>query len=254
MSSTISFLVTVCDEFRELDRLLKQLSTGKSAGDEIVVVYDSNKVTDDVKEILVNFDNKIDKYSYLPFDFKGNFSDYKNFGNSLCKNGWIFQIDADEYLSLHLYTNLHNIINVNEPSNIDLIAIPRVNIVKGITQKHIDSWGWFIGRDENYVDSDEYDTSSESYKFLKDNGFIISEHNHADNINVVRYYCPIINYPDYQTRLYKNKEGIKWEGKLHERVVGSNNFARIPVDNDLDILHFKDIDRQERQNNYYNTL
>lgn len=254
MSSTVSFLVTVCDEFRELDRLLKQLSTSKSAGDEIVVVYDSNKVTDEVKEILVNFDNKVDKYSYLPFDFKGNFSDYKNFGNSLCKNDWIFQIDADEYLSLHLYTNLHNIININEPSNIDLIAIPRINIVKGITQKHIDSWGWFIGRDENYADADEYDSSSESYKFLKDNGFIISEQKGDGTKIVVRYYCPIINYPDYQTRLYRNKDEIKWEGKLHERVVGSINFSRIPLDNGLDLLHFKDIDRQERQNNYYKTL
>ena len=195
------------------------------------------------------------KHSYLPFDFKGNFSDYKNYGGSLCNRPWIFQIDADEYLSTNLSANINNLIQLNSDSDIDLIALPRVNIVKGITQRHIDMWGWAIGKDENYSDSYTMDIKSEEYLLLKNNNFIISEQPTEDSEKfIVRFYPPIINYPDYQTRLYKNKDSIKWEGKLHEKIVGFNTYSMIPIDNDLDLLHFKDIDRQERQNNYYKTL
>jgi len=251
----ISFFITVCDEFRELNRLINQLKAIKNKDDEVIVVYDSNKVTDDVINVLQNYDNKFEGYSYLPFDFKGNFSDYKNYGGSLCNRPWIFQIDADEYLSTNLSANINNLIQLNSDSDIDLIALPRVNIVKGITQRHIDMWGWAIGKDENYSDSYTMDIKSEEYLLLKNNNFIISEQPTEDSEKfIVRFYPPIINYPDYQTRLYKNKDSIKWEGKLHEKIVGFNTYSMIPIDNDLDLLHFKDIDRQERQNNYYKTL
>jgi hypothetical protein len=63
-----------------------------------------------------------------------------------------------------------------------------------------------------------------------------------------------INYPDFQTRIYKNISDIKWEGKVHERVVGFKTYSSLPINQDWDLLHIKSLERQEKQNNYYNTL
>ena len=61
-----------------------------------------------------------------------------------------------------------------------------------------------------------------------------------------------INYPDYQGRLYR--KNLMWEGKVHERIVGTKFYSILPDDNDYCIIHHKDIKKQEKQNNYYNTL
>jgi glycosyltransferase involved in cell wall biosynthesis len=61
-----------------------------------------------------------------------------------------------------------------------------------------------------------------------------------------------VNYPDYQTRLIKNLPEIKWVGKVHERLVGSK--INIALPGGYDLVHPKTIDRQERQNTFYNTL
>lgn len=62
-----------------------------------------------------------------------------------------------------------------------------------------------------------------------------------------------INFPDYQGRLYK--KGLNWSGKVHEKIAGARFYSIIPFDEtDYCIIHHKDIKRQEKQNNYYNTL
>ena len=69
----------------------------------------------------------------------------------------------------------------------------------------------------------------------------------------IKYYTPIINVWDYQLRVCKNIPEIKWEGKVHERLVGQKNV--VPLEGkEWALLHPKTIDRQERQNNYYATL
>ena len=62
----------------------------------------------------------------------------------------------------------------------------------------------------------------------------------------------LINWPDLQSRLYKNVEHIRWENKVHEKIVGFKTVAVLPTG--FNLLHIKDIKRQEKQNNYYNTL
>jgi hypothetical protein len=62
----------------------------------------------------------------------------------------------------------------------------------------------------------------------------------------------LINWPDLQSRLYKNIEYIRWENKVHEKIVGFKTVAVLPTG--FNLLHIKDIERQEKQNNYYNTL
>lgn len=63
-----------------------------------------------------------------------------------------------------------------------------------------------------------------------------------------------VNWPDYQWRIWKNKPEIKWVNKVHEKLQGFKTYSPLPALPDLALYHPKDIKRQEKQNNYYNTL
>lgn len=73
----------------------------------------------------------------------------------------------------------------------------------------------------------------------------------------VKYYQPINGFPDYQWRIYKNNPYIKWKNKVHEVLEGYKTFAAIPSDimqGAMMLMHPKSIEKQEKQNNYYNSL
>ena len=59
----------------------------------------------------------------------------------MCSGDYIFHLDADEIPHEILMEQLPTILEEND---VDLIWIPRVNTVKGITQEHIDKWGWRV--------------------------------------------------------------------------------------------------------------
>ena len=63
-----------------------------------------------------------------------------------------------------------------------------------------------------------------------------------------------VNFPDYQTRLYRRTSEIEWQGKVHERVVGYNTLSVLPAEQNYCLYHHKQIERQERQNDYYATI
>lgn len=63
-----------------------------------------------------------------------------------------------------------------------------------------------------------------------------------------------VNFPDLQQRIYVNNGVVKWVNKVHETLEGNDYFGIFPNDEEICILHHKDIKRQEKQNNYYNTL
>ena len=63
-----------------------------------------------------------------------------------------------------------------------------------------------------------------------------------------------VNWPDYQWRIYKNTPKIKWVNKVHERLEGFKTYSTLPAIEEWCIYHPKTIDKQEKQNNYYNTL
>jgi glycosyltransferase involved in cell wall biosynthesis len=151
-----------------------------------------------------------DKITLIESEFDNDFAHWKNFLNSNCKGEWIFQLDADEYLDPNLIVNLEDILENNIDK--DLIVVPRINTVEGLTEEHIQKWGWRV--DEK--------------------GWV--------------------NFPDVQTRIYKNKETIGWAGKVHERIGGFESYTAFPSDEMYCIKHPKTIQRQEKQNNYYETL
>lgn len=61
-----------------------------------------------------------------------------------------------------------------------------------------------------------------------------------------------VNYPDYQGRIYKNTERLKWTRDVHERIRGHYKFSKLPTDANLDIVHEKHIQKQIDNNNFYN--
>jgi glycosyltransferase involved in cell wall biosynthesis len=201
---SISYAITACNEHVELERLLDHLNDWVREGiDEVVVQLDTT-ATEEVKQVAFKYPNLI----VTAFPLAGDFAQFKNNLKKYCTKDYIFQIDADENLSQDLILNLPEILELNP--EIELFAVPRINTVKGLTQEHIQKWGWNVNK----------------------NGWV--------------------NYPDYQTRILKNIPEIKWINKVHERLIGAKNGSHLPEGYDL--IHPKTIERQEKQNQFYNTL
>jgi glycosyltransferase involved in cell wall biosynthesis len=205
----LSYAITTCNEYEEIIRLVTQLLNYKGENSEIVVLLDTPKSPTEMVEYL-ELQANADKITLIESEFDNDFAQWKNLLNSQCKGEWIFQLDADEYLDENLIVNLEDILE----SNIDkeLIVVPRINTVEGLTEEHIQKWGWRVN----------------------EKGWV--------------------NFPDVQTRIYKNKETIGWAGKVHERIGGFESYTAFPSDEMYCIKHPKTIQRQEKQNNYYETL
>jgi len=133
----ISYGLTVCNEHEEIKNLIEFIIDHKQPEDEIVVVYDQNRVTDEVMDVL----NEYEQVNSHPFNFQQNFLENKNFLNSKCTGDYIFQLDADEVPNEILIANLKVILESNP---VDLLITPRKNLVEGLTQEHIQKWGWNV--------------------------------------------------------------------------------------------------------------
>ena len=204
----ISYAITVCNEFQEIQRLINFLVENKRSKDEIVVLFDSINGTSDVEEFL-RAKSINGEFNWVPYKFDGHFANMKNHLTSLCNGDYIYQIDADEIVQEYVLRLLPQVLEVN---NVDAILVPRINLVKGITEEHINKWRW---------------------KKNKDNW---------------------INFPDYQWRIYKNNGKIKWKNKVHEVLEGYKSISHLPRESEWCILHEKTIEKQEKQNSYYETL
>lgn len=69
-----------------------------------------------------------------------------------------------------------------------------------------------------------------------------------------KYENERVNWPDYQTRIYRNIPEIKWRNAVHEVIEGHKHFTILPAVDELALIHPKTIERQEKQNEFYNTL
>jgi hypothetical protein len=206
----ISYTITACDEHVELDVLLNFLRTTMKKDHEIVLQMDSEKVTDAVRGIALLYKSRIPVMKVIEYPLNGDFSSFKNNLRSHCSNKWIFNIDADEIPSEFLVENLDSILQSND--EVDVIVVPRWNIVSGITDDHIQHWRW------------KFDNEGR------------------------------VNWPDWQMRIYKNKDQIRWKNKVHEVLEGFDKYAMLPEEKDYCLFHKKSIDRQEKQNNFYDNM
>lgn len=205
----ISYAITVCNELKEITELTNFLQGKIDKEDEIIIQYDTNGVTKEVLDFLTIFGEINSQTKIVSFPLNKDFATFKNNLKKNCSGEYIFQIDADEIPSEYLLQNLKTILTNN---NVDIVFVPRVNTVKGLTQSHIQQWGWRV--DEK--------------------GWV--------------------NFPDYQTRIYKNTNEVEWFGKVHERISGYNTFSNFPAEEKFSLYHHKEIERQEKQNNFYNNI
>ena len=62
------------------------------------------------------------------------------------------------------------------------------------------------------------------------------------------------NYEDKSSFSNKNTPHITWKNKVHEVLQGFKQYAYLPMEEDYSLYHPKGIEKQVKQNNYYNTL
>ena len=61
-----------------------------------------------------------------------------------------------------------------------------------------------------------------------------------------------VNYPDYQSRVFRRDGKIRWERPLHELIRGVKTYAHLPPHEELSLYHPKTMKKQEAQNRFYN--
>ena len=137
----ISYAITVCNEFVEIQKLLPFLLENKRDEDEITILFDVQGGTDKVEEYL-RTESVNNEFNWIKSNFKGHFADWKNYLTTLCSGDYIFQIDADEIPNWYLINYLPEILESN-PDN-EVYLVPRINTVTGLTQEHITKWRWNV--------------------------------------------------------------------------------------------------------------
>jgi len=217
----ISYGITIYNEHIELDDLLHHLSKHIREEDEVVVTQDISMVGTGVFEPEFHALEKIlEKYEYhdffkprqlkvTTFEFKKDFSALKNYTKEHCSGDYIFHIDADEIPNETLIKQLPDILEINDT---DLVWVPRINIVNGITDWHLHHWHWR----------------------QTEQGWI--------------------NFPDYQARIFRNTDDIKWIKPVHEVIDGAKTYSHLPPHEELTLKHEKEILRQEHQNRLYDSI
>ena len=147
----ISYAITVCNELEEVSRLLNFLYQYKRPIDEICVLLDKPKASQELLDELYYWSSK-DIIILKESTFQGHFADWKNELNEMCSGDYIFQIDADELPNKDLLNALPDILT---NSGSDVILTPRINIVEGITPQHLQMWGW-KQNDKGWVQFPDY--------------------------------------------------------------------------------------------------
>jgi len=70
----------------------------------------------------------------------------------------------------------------------------------------------------------------------------------------VKYKVPIINTPDYQSRIFRRDENIRWQRPVHEQIQGAKTYSHLPPMEELSLYHPKTIEKQEKQNQLYSEI
>ena len=204
----ISYSILTHNETVSLMKLIDFLLEHKDEEDEIVILddYSDNEKTSAYLDAACSIHEIKFEQRHLYKDYAGQ----KNHLTRMCKGEYIFNLDADELPNKWLMKNIKMILEAN-PS-IDLYWVPRVNTVEGLTQEHIQKWGWQVNEKD------------------------------------------WVNWPDYQGRIWRNRQNIRWEKPVHEVLTGYTEHTFLPQEEKFCFYHPKNIDKQEKQNNFYSTI
>ncbi|MDR2057983.1 MAG: glycosyltransferase [Dysgonamonadaceae bacterium] len=145
----ISYGITVYNEHKELEQLLKIIIQFIDPEDEIIILSDWEKITKEVLQIINKY-NKIIKHISYPLN-----NDFGNFKNNFLKcalGDYLFQIDADEIPNEKLLQRIKRILYLYE--DVDCVMIPRINFIEEMSEDYIQKWNWSIDEKKriNYPD------------------------------------------------------------------------------------------------------
>ena len=149
----ISYGITVHNEADELNKLLEILVHKTDTEDEIVICVDGDD--DAVRFVLDSWTQQYAHTKMMKVYQRELNKDFASQKNSVIENSmgdYIFHIDADEYPNEILIGQLKEILEIN---NTDLLWIPRVNTVDGMTQKDVQKWGWRV-TEKGWVNYPDY--------------------------------------------------------------------------------------------------
>ena len=147
----ISYCMLTHNETSSLMELIDFIVEHKDDEDEIVILDDYSD-NEDTKKIL---DATVSIYD-IKFEQRHLNNDYasqKNYLKNMCTGDYIFNFDADELSSNWLVENIKEILKLNP--EIDLYWVQRINTVKGLTQEHIEKWGWAVN-DKKWINFPDY--------------------------------------------------------------------------------------------------
>lgn len=137
----ISYAITVCNELEEIKRLINFLIQHIREEDDICVLLDKPKASQQLLDELYRYSSN-DWITLKESAFQGHFADWKNELTRMCAGDYIFQIDADEVPNEYLIESLPEFITDNP--TVEAFVVPRINTVEGLTQEHIQKWGWHV--------------------------------------------------------------------------------------------------------------
>ncbi len=206
----ISYGITVHNEADELNKLLEILIHKTDVEDEIVICDDFSD--EDTQFVIKSWAQQYGHDKVIKVYKRHLEGDFASQKNSIIDNSvgdYIFHIDADEYPHEVLLRDIKQVLEMNE---VDLVWVPRVNTVEGITQEHMNQWGW--------------KTTEQGW----------------------------VNYPDFQSRVFRNSPDIRWRKKVHEQIEGCKTYSHLPPHEELSLYHLKTITKQEEQNKMYQKI
>lgn len=147
---TITYGITVCNEFQELRLLLDILLPLIDNNDEILILRDITNPDQKVGELLNEYQFKI---KVIEAKLDGDFATFKNKLIENAKSKYLFQIDADEYPTEHFIKTLKPYLK--KEKSVELFFVPRINIVEGITEEYVKEMDWNMN-EEGYINFPDY--------------------------------------------------------------------------------------------------
>lgn len=202
----ITYGITVSDEFFEFKRLINSLQPYLLPEEDIVILADKNKITKEIEDFCELCGLQINY-----FNFQKDFSEFKNTLFSLTSKQYLFQIDADEQIPPSLLSAVRQVAQQGE---IDLLWIPRINIIRGMTKKDIDNFNWKIN-EYGWEGFPDYQA-----RFVSTRGHI-----------------------RWQNKVHEILTGSEKSALIQTQPITHYS-----------ILHVKDIEKQKKQNNLYSQI
>jgi glycosyltransferase involved in cell wall biosynthesis len=213
----ISYAITVCNEIEEIKRLISFLLKHKRDKDEIVVQMDA-----DASDLNGLDKLKKEVLGYIMSEQEAHrirviFHPLNNDFADF-KNHLTNQCTGDYIFQIDADEIITEVLIENLPSIIDNNPDNEVYLISRVNRVE--------GLTEEYIKQWGWN--------VNENGWV--------------------NWPDYQWRIWKNKPEIKWVNKVHEKLDGFKTYALLGAHEELALHHPKTIEKQVKQNEFYEKL